>query len=166
MSVLDRASDRSGKQWVYVGSSEDNKPIGWVYRDFIVCPATQTRAEGGPSFNCAYAKAPDEVLICQNKQLAAQDREMAGLYSWGLNNFKGGFRAYLQQSQDAWLKRRHACGYDAECIDEAYLQRLAQFGDGDMMLSEFCRDHQTDIDCRIQSNGYDPVPPDARQRGR
>ena len=54
-------------------------------------------AEEGPSFNCAYAKAPDEVLICQNEELAAQDREMASDYSWGLNNFKRGFRAYLSR---------------------------------------------------------------------
>jgi hypothetical protein len=36
VSLLDRASDRSGRQWVYVGTKE-NKPIGWVYRDYIAC---------------------------------------------------------------------------------------------------------------------------------
>jgi hypothetical protein len=37
VSVLDHASDRSGKAWVYVGTYDDNKPIGWVYREFIDC---------------------------------------------------------------------------------------------------------------------------------
>jgi hypothetical protein len=37
VSVLDRASDRKGKRWVYVGNNENNKPIGWVYREFITC---------------------------------------------------------------------------------------------------------------------------------
>jgi hypothetical protein len=40
---------------------------------------------------------------------------------------------------------------------------LGELGDGDIALSEFCRHQQGDIDCRIQPNGYDPVPPDARK---
>ena len=61
VSVLDRASDRGGKQWVYVGSSEGNKPIGWVYRNFIVCPATPTRVDGGPSFDLQFSQLPKEI---------------------------------------------------------------------------------------------------------
>jgi Bacterial SH3 domain len=36
VSLLDRASDTRGRLWVYVGTT-DNKPIGWVYADFIAC---------------------------------------------------------------------------------------------------------------------------------
>ena len=42
VSILDRSSDRSGKAWAYVGSGKDNRPIGWVYRDFLACDDTQT----------------------------------------------------------------------------------------------------------------------------
>jgi len=44
VTVLDRTSDRRGKVWVYVGNYEDNKPIGWVFREFIVC-----RVGGAPA---------------------------------------------------------------------------------------------------------------------
>jgi uncharacterized protein len=154
VSVLDRTSDRTGKSWVYVGDFEDNKPIGWVYREFIACGlngATKTQEEG-PSFNCTHAKAPDEVLICQNKELAAQDKELARLYSSYMNDSEGGFRAHIQRTQNDWLMRRHACGYNVDCISEAYAVRLGELGDGDIEVYEFCRYHQTDIDCRIQPN--------------
>jgi len=37
VTVLDGTSDRKGKSWVYVGDYKDNKPIGWVFREFIAC---------------------------------------------------------------------------------------------------------------------------------
>jgi uncharacterized protein len=118
-----------------------------VKADLLAERLSSSNAEQSPSFNCAYAKAPDEVLICQNEPLAARDREMATFYSWGTNYFKGGFRAYLQRTQNAWPEGRHACGYDAECIGKAYGKHLTEF-DGDIELSELCRSHQTDIDCK------------------
>jgi len=39
VSLLDRTSDHSGRSWVYVGSYPSLKPIGWVYSDFLDCPA-------------------------------------------------------------------------------------------------------------------------------
>ena len=161
--ALDRSSKR-GKDWVYVGRAETRLPVGWVFLDYLDCHEQNTinASKKGPSFNCTYAKAPDEISICQSEQLAAQDREMASEYSWGFNNFKGGFREYLKQTQNAWLKRRHACGYDAQCISKAYEDRLVTFADGDIELSEFCRNNQNDADCQKQPSGYNPVPPDAR----
>jgi uncharacterized protein len=126
--------------------------------------SAQAHASEGPSFNCAYAKAPDEVVICQSKELSALDREMASLYLWGLDNFKGGFGAYLQHTQRDWLRDRHACGHDVECVGKVYDGRLVEFGDGDIMWSEFCRYHQTDIDCRVRPDGYDPVPRDVSRQ--
>ena len=41
VTVLDRTSDRRGKSWVYVGNYENNKPIGWVAREFIACAGAQ-----------------------------------------------------------------------------------------------------------------------------
>jgi hypothetical protein len=45
VSVLDRAVDRKKQAWVYVGHSEDQSPIGWVYREFIAC-AVANRDDG------------------------------------------------------------------------------------------------------------------------
>jgi hypothetical protein len=43
ITVLDHASDQKAQEWVYVGRSDDQSPIGWVYRRFIAC------ATNGPS---------------------------------------------------------------------------------------------------------------------
>jgi hypothetical protein len=45
VSVLDRAVDRKKQQWVYVGLSEDQSPIGWVYREFIACKSNGTASQ-------------------------------------------------------------------------------------------------------------------------
>jgi Bacterial SH3 domain len=46
VSVLDRAVDRKKQAWVYVGYSEDQSPIGWVYREFIACKSDGTASQG------------------------------------------------------------------------------------------------------------------------
>jgi hypothetical protein len=76
----------------------------------------------GPSFNCNYANAPDEVAICQDKELSSKDREMARIYSV-MTNDRVGFR-HLRSSQAVWLNARHRCGYNAGCISDAYDRRL------------------------------------------
>ena len=81
----------------------------------------------GPSFNCRYAYAPDEVLICQNKNLADLDRNMAEAYAWALHHYDQYKVAWIRRTQVAWLNHRHACGYDANCIEELYGKLLSWF---------------------------------------
>jgi hypothetical protein len=35
--ILDHGEDRQFRKWVYVADPETDKPLGWVYRDYIVC---------------------------------------------------------------------------------------------------------------------------------
>jgi uncharacterized protein len=77
----------------------------------------------GPSFNCNYAKAPDEVVICQDPELSNLDRETARLYSEAMNYYRGGARASIRRDQVAWLNQRHHCGYDKTCIKDLYDRR-------------------------------------------
>jgi uncharacterized protein len=97
-----------------------------------------------PSFNCRYAKAPDEVLICERPDLAELDRTMAALYSDQYNITEADKRRVaietgnrpgdiswpskhqMRADQARWLKSRHACGYDFDCIKAAYDQRIAE----------------------------------------
>jgi S1-C subfamily serine protease len=44
VSILDGASDKKGKSWAYVGEYESRTPIGWVYRDFIDCVASDNNS--------------------------------------------------------------------------------------------------------------------------
>jgi uncharacterized protein len=97
--------------------------------------AVTTAHASNPSFNCRYAKAPDEVAVCQDEELGSLDRRMAYLYSM---NSKGEYR-----SQRDWLRRRRACGYNADCIREAYLDRI-----GVLEYWDSCRRHPADTNCR------------------
>jgi uncharacterized protein len=78
------------------------------------------------SFNCRYARSPDEVMICQSPQLAALDERMSGLYFRLRNSLVGRERARLEADQAAWLGSRQACGRDAGCIAASYRQRIAE----------------------------------------
>jgi Bacterial SH3 domain len=48
ITILDRTSDSRGKSWVYVGNYENNKPIGWIFLEFIACAS----AQAGSQSNC------------------------------------------------------------------------------------------------------------------
>jgi uncharacterized protein len=103
----------------------------------------------GPSFNCVYAKMSDEVIICQDAELSAKDRQMAGLYSDTMNLFRGGFRDYVRRTQVDWLGARRFCHYSAGCVGKAYDYRITTLMEGDVELAEWCRaGHMRDVDCR------------------
>jgi len=72
------------------------------------------------SFNCRYAKKSAEVAICKYEELGRLDEEMASLY-YALPEYA---REEIKASQARWLRRRNACGYNYDCIEEAYRQRI------------------------------------------
>jgi hypothetical protein len=37
VTVLSRTTDARGKPWTYIGDYSDNRPLGWVFREFIAC---------------------------------------------------------------------------------------------------------------------------------
>lgn len=37
VTIIDHADDEQMRPWVYVSDLETDKPIGWVFRKFIVC---------------------------------------------------------------------------------------------------------------------------------
>ncbi len=78
------------------------------------------------SFNCRYAKSPDEVLICQDRRLAALDERMSSIFFRVRNRLFGQRRADLEADQAAWLRERMACGRDRACIEDAYLRRIQE----------------------------------------
>jgi uncharacterized protein len=77
-------------------------------------------AASAQSFNCNYAKKPAEVAICEYEELGNLDEEMASLY-YALPEYA---RDDIQDSQARWLRRRDACGFNYNCIDEAYRRRI------------------------------------------
>lgn len=87
------------------------------------------------SFNCAYAKLPAEMAICNSPGLGELDQQMAQLY-FRITNYAPGWAVrQVKSEQSSWLARRNACGYDNGCIARTYERRIgrlegwaAQFG--------------------------------------
>lgn len=86
----------------------------------MLCMAGQSQAQ---SFNCAYAKLPSEVAICQDPGLMAMDGSMASTYFYLQNNLLPNDAAALRGDQKAWLASRNSCGYDFNCIANSYRTR-------------------------------------------
>jgi uncharacterized protein len=87
---------------------------------FGLLPAT---AEG-QSFNCRYARQPDEVTICGDRRLSQLDERLSARFYRLRNRLGGRELDRLERTQAIWLSRRSGCGSDADCIEEAYVSRL------------------------------------------
>jgi uncharacterized protein len=96
-------------------------------------------ASSAASFDCAKAKAPDEMAICKNVSLNDQDVTMALLYDLNKHFMAMGGRGSLMDGQAEWLKQRHTCGSKVSCLSDAYTQRIG-------MLRRF-------IDERVMTKG-------------
>jgi hypothetical protein len=97
---------------------------------------------GGPSFNCSYAKTPDEVLICENVDLSNQDVYLVNFFYQLRNQAPARVRAQMDASEAAWLRQRHQCGRDAACINTMYNRRVRELG------NQFCG-NGTRYDCTM-----------------
>jgi len=77
-----------------------------------------------PSFNCKFAAARAEKLICGDEELAALDRELNRAYRQ-LDRTAGPLRQQIAAEQNGWrASERDACG-DAACVADAMRQRIA-----------------------------------------
>jgi uncharacterized protein len=83
------------------------------------------------SFDCARARAADEVTVCRTPALSALDSEMGGLwYAYSrVPMYMGGSGARRDEAQ-AFLTRRRACGRNAACLTSAYRDRIAELHRG------------------------------------
>ena len=88
----------------------------------------------GPSFNCRYAKAPDEIAIGDNQDLAVLDLEMANLYHYRNSS---GYVGDLEDGQRKWLASRHGRGASHTCLHRAYIDQLQDLASGSKTRMEF-----------------------------
>ena len=78
------------------------------------------------SFNCRYARTPDEVTICESPRLSALDERMSSRFFRLRDRLYGPDRARLEFQQSRWLDARHRCGSDPGCIAATYRARIAE----------------------------------------
>jgi uncharacterized protein len=83
-------------------------------------------AASAQSFNCRYAKTPDEVLICQDPRLSALDERLSSMFFRLRNTLPPRQRELLDAEQQSWLRERMSCGRDAACIAAVYQRRIRQ----------------------------------------
>ncbi|MCW6506598.1 caspase family protein [Lichenifustis flavocetrariae] len=87
-----------------------------------------TAGRVAPSFNCAYARTPSELLICDSSDLAGADLRLSSLYREALA--KGISRQDLDRPQSRWLASRDACAslparpQAISCIGDVYRHRI------------------------------------------
>src|SRR5262249_28289961 len=79
---------------------------------------------GAASFDCRKAQKPDEIAICDSRELSQLDVRTATLYETILKLVPMGTRGALQDQQQAWLRSRSDCGPDVDCIRNLYLARI------------------------------------------
>jgi uncharacterized protein len=77
------------------------------------------------SFDCAKASSPAERSVCADASLSALDEHLGRYYGAARASLRDG-AACLQEGQRRWLGRRDACSSAKACLEEAYLDRLAE----------------------------------------
>jgi uncharacterized protein len=98
----------------------------------LIALALPAAAQVGPSFDCAKASSPTEVLICENTELARLDGRLAQRLVSALTTIRAmdtgaaEAEATFQAQQAKWIEERNACTKDTDprsCVETAYLTR-------------------------------------------
>ena len=107
-----------------------SKAISGMAMGLVFLSHVMASAAWAQSFNCRNARLPDEVAICQNDELAELDSELAREYFGKLGYYrtKGDWHTVraLKETQRDWLRIRHSCGYDADCIRRWMFHRFRE----------------------------------------
>lgn len=94
---------------------------------FIVSSASSEKQIFKTSFDCTKVQSEVEIKICDNKQLADSDREMASLYKGLLADLPASDKDQLKHEQRAWLKTRAFCNSSnviIDCLEDVYAKRI------------------------------------------
>ena len=87
-------------------------------------------AGAAPSFDCSKVEAGSiEALICQDDQLSALDRKMAGVFAVATKKASNEHPPVLKVEQRGWIKGRNDCWKSddkRQCIEQSYKLRIAE----------------------------------------
>lgn len=78
-----------------------------------------------PSFNCRYARALAEKLVCADANLASLDRQMSAQFYAALGAADAQERSALRRSRDRFLAARNRCSSEA-CVAETSVARMEE----------------------------------------
>jgi S1-C subfamily serine protease/uncharacterized protein len=100
----------------------------------FVCLGTAASTAQTPSFDCAHARLPDEVAICQTQELARLDSVVAAAYSY-LKSSRG--RPFADQIGIPFWRARQACQYNTDCIRQRQTEEISAFRAAGVPISPF-----------------------------
>lgn len=86
-------------------------------------------AANQPTFDCTGAEHEIEQLICQDAELIALDKQMAGIYKRALAKNSGESLDTLKAYQHGWVKARNGCWKTDDkraCTIESYQLRMVE----------------------------------------
>lgn len=98
----------------------------WVGFGMMFAATVASHGGQAQSFNCAKARAADEIVICKDSELSRLDDQMSALYFSVRDRSPGPVRAELEAGQADWIASRRVCGRDQRCIRAAYMVRIAE----------------------------------------
>jgi uncharacterized protein len=92
----------------------------------VLCamPFLLSSPSAAQSFNCRYARTPDEMAICRDDNLAVLDEKLSATFYALRNEVDGRRRAFLDRTEGLWLRSRMRCGADTKCIAWHYTRRI------------------------------------------
>lgn len=101
-------------------------PLCAVIAAFAFCIAGGVSAPAdAASFDCAKAKAPDEIAVCADVRLSEMDTEMGALwFSYEQFPFLMGMNSDRMGDAQDFLQTRAACSMDTDCLQAAYRARI------------------------------------------
>ncbi len=77
---------------------------------------------------CSYARKPSETTVCANGVLSRLDVRLATIYQSLLDRLSDADQQQLKRQEQSWLGVRDACGFDAGCLQNAYVRRINELG--------------------------------------
>ena len=103
-----------------------------------LAPASAAFAQ---SYNCSNAATPTEHAICNHRDLANMDVEMATLYGVvGKMPMMMGERGAEEAAAQTFLTTRNDCGDDTACLNSAYSTRISALKSTiDTGMSNYCK---------------------------
>jgi uncharacterized protein len=99
---------------------------GFVASAIAAALAMPAAIAGAQSFDCRAARTADELIICQNGDLARLDQQLAAAYRRDLATLGPEQRDQFQHNEVAFLNARRRCGEDYRCIAQSYRNRILE----------------------------------------
>lgn len=120
-----RANSQWGATWL-VATGPTELILNYSGTAILTLHRRLADAKPKASFDCSKATTKTERTICASMSLAAWDRSVQLAWNWRLELTDVEKQPALRLEQQAWLKKRDACGADAQCLTDAMEERVGE----------------------------------------